>query len=89
MSASEHPVGRRDFLKTAAASAASVVSDSTLPHAASQQDHDHDHDHQDVPSDVALRVKALESLLVDKGYVDRAILDRRALPSRRRSSNRV
>ena len=36
---------------------------------------DHDHDHQAVPSDVALRVKALESLLVEKGIVDRAALD--------------
>ena len=36
---------------------------------------DHDHDHQTVPSDVALRVKALESLLVEKGIVDRAALD--------------
>src|SRR6202048_1035660 len=34
-----------------------------------------DHDHQDVPSDPALRVKALESLLVAKGLVDRAALD--------------
>ncbi len=38
-------------------------------------DHEHDHAHQDVPSDVALRVKALESLLVEKGYVDPAALD--------------
>ena len=38
--------------------------------------HDHDHDHgQDVPSDTALRVKALESLLVEKGLVDPAALD--------------
>jgi nitrile hydratase subunit alpha len=36
---------------------------------------DHDHDHQAIPSDIALRVKALESLLVDKGLVDRAALD--------------
>ena len=35
----------------------------------------HDHDRQDVPSDPALRVKALESLLVAKGLVDRAALD--------------
>src|ERR1700738_2839155 len=34
-----------------------------------------DHDHQDAPSDPALRVKALESLLVAKGLVDRAALD--------------
>src|SRR5437016_8703852 len=36
---------------------------------------DHPHDHQAVPSDPALRVKALESLLVEKGLVDRAALD--------------
>src|SRR5246127_2202514 len=35
----------------------------------------HHHDHQAVPSDPALRVKALESLLVEKGLVDRAALD--------------
>jgi nitrile hydratase subunit alpha len=35
----------------------------------------HDHDHQVVPSDPALRVKALESLLVEKGLVDPAALD--------------
>ena len=38
-------------------------------------DHDHHHDHQVVPSDPALRTKALESLLVEKGLVDRAALD--------------
>ena len=37
--------------------------------------HDHDHDHQAVPSDLTLRVKALESLLVEKGLVDPAALD--------------
>ena len=37
--------------------------------------HGHYHDHQVVPSDVTLRVKALESLLVEKGLVDRAALD--------------
>jgi nitrile hydratase subunit alpha len=38
-------------------------------------DHDHDHAHQVVPSDLTLRVKALESLLVEKGLVDSAALD--------------
>ncbi|HLW48345.1 MAG TPA: nitrile hydratase subunit alpha [bacterium] len=38
-------------------------------------DHGHGHAHQVVPSDLALRVKALESLLVDKGLVDPAALD--------------
>jgi len=41
----------------------------------SAHDHDHDHSHQAVPSDPALRVKALESLLVEKKLVDRAALD--------------
>lgn len=33
------------------------------------------HQHQSVPSDMTLRVKALESLLVEKGLVDPAALD--------------
>jgi nitrile hydratase len=37
--------------------------------------HPHDHEHQTVPSDPALRTKALESLLVEKGLVDPAALD--------------
>ena len=41
----------------------------------SQRDSDHTQDQTDVPSDPALRVKALESLLVDKGLVDPAALD--------------
>ena len=39
-------------------------------------DDDHHHDHgQEAPSDMTLRVKALESLLVEKGLVDPAALD--------------
>ena len=34
-----------------------------------------DHDHTEPPSDLELRVKALESLLVEKGLVDPAALD--------------
>lgn len=37
--------------------------------------HHHDHDHTEPPSDLALRVKAMESLLVEKGLVDPAALD--------------
>jgi nitrile hydratase subunit alpha len=37
--------------------------------------HDHHDHHQEVPSDLTLRVKALESLLVEKGLVDPAALD--------------
>src|SRR5271169_2063308 len=39
------------------------------------EDHDHEHDHQEAPSDPALRVMALESLLLEKGLVDPAALD--------------
>jgi nitrile hydratase len=60
---------RRGFVAAAGAAATQK--------AAKAQDHDHDHDHahQAVPSDPTLRVKALESLLVEKGLVDRAALD--------------
>ena len=48
-------------------------------HADNDHDHPHGHDHgsegQEPPSDMALRVKALESLLVEKGLVDPAALD--------------
>ena len=37
--------------------------------------HDHDHPHSLLPPDPALRVKALETLLVRKGLVDPAALD--------------
>ena len=38
-------------------------------------DHDHEHDSTEAPSEIELRVKALESLLVEKGLVDPAALD--------------
>lgn len=37
-------------------------------------DHSHDHDHSDL-SDTELRVRALETVLTEKGYVDPAALD--------------
>jgi nitrile hydratase len=46
----------------------------TEPH--HHHDHDHDHDHTEPPSDLVLRVQALESLLVEKGLVDPAAIDR-------------
>ena len=57
---------RRDFLTAAMAA---VVTEGQV-HA-----QDHGHDHQAVPSDLTLRIKALESLLVEKGLVDPAALD--------------
>jgi len=58
---------RRDFLAAVGAAAG----EGQL-HA---QDHTHGHEHQAVPSDLTLRVKALESLLIEKGLVDPAALD--------------
>jgi len=72
---------RRGFLAGAAGAAAGG---SDLAQAQSLNDaavtmpalaHAEAHDHQDVPSDIALRVKSLESLLVEKGLVDPAALD--------------
>jgi len=70
---------RRDFL-AAAAGAAGAAAAGDLPARADDDPahthgHTHDHAHQAVPSDMALRVKSLESLLVEKGVVDRAALD--------------
>ncbi|MCH6551977.1 MAG: nitrile hydratase subunit alpha [Planctomycetes bacterium] len=43
--------------------------------AESHEHHDHGHDHTEPPSDIELRVKALESLLVEKGVADSAAID--------------
>src|ERR1700720_3982837 len=58
---------RRDFL-TVAEAAAGAPATPEFGHAEA-------HDHQAVPSDLALRTKSLESLLVEKGLVDPAALD--------------
>jgi len=60
---------RRDFLTAAAATAGAAMTPDV------SQAHQHEHEHQALPSDPALRVKSLESLLVEKGLVDRAALD--------------
>ena len=58
---------RRDFIANASAAAAAMHD---LAHAQEPE-----HEHSVVPSDPALRVKSLESLLVEKGLVDPAALD--------------
>jgi hypothetical protein len=60
---------RREFLTTAVTAAATAAT-SNAAHAAEA-----DHDHQALPSDLTLRVRSLESLLVEKGLVDPAALD--------------
>ena len=60
---------RREFLTTAV-TAAGAAATSNAAHAAADV-----HDHQELPSDLTLKVKSLESLLVEKGLVDRAALD--------------
>ena len=43
--------------------------------AAHDHDHDHDHEHGSELSDTQLRVRALETVLTEKGYIDPAALD--------------
>jgi nitrile hydratase len=62
---------RRGFLTTAVGAAAGAT---VLPNQA-QQVAEAAHDHQALPSDLTLRVKSLESLLVEKGLVDPAAMD--------------
>ena len=62
---------RRDFLATAVTAAGAAVT-GEIPQT---KEHGQGHEHQTVPSDLTLRVKSLESLLVEKGLVDRAALD--------------
>ena len=62
---------RRNFIANAGAAAAAMHD---LAHAQTSNQ-EHEHDHSLVPSDPALRVKSLESLLVEKGLVDPKALD--------------
>jgi nitrile hydratase len=64
---------RRGFLKAAATAAGAAATPDLVQ--AQGQGQDHGHEHQAIPSDLTLRVKSLESLLVDKGLVDRSALD--------------
>jgi nitrile hydratase len=41
----------------------------------STHDHDHDHDHGSELGEMQLRVRALETILTEKGYIDPAALD--------------
>ena len=76
----EDKVGRREVLKDATLGAAALAGGAQAASAeetthSHDHDHDHDHDHQVVPDDIALRVRALESVLVDKQMIDPADLD--------------
>ncbi len=74
-------VGRRTFLREAAAGAAGAGAGmaggaaGAAGRSMQQHDHEHDHDHQVVPDDIALRVRALESILIEKEMIDPAQLD--------------
>lgn len=75
-------VDRRRFLSGAALGAAGMMAapdtgGAAPSHAQGQAaaGHSHAEEHQVVPSDVALRVKALESLLIEKGMVTGEQLD--------------
>jgi nitrile hydratase len=64
---------RRGFLKAAATALGAAATPDMLQADGSALAASHAH--QTVPSDLTLRVKSLESLLVEKGLVDRAALD--------------
>jgi nitrile hydratase len=66
---------RRDLLASALTAAGAAVTPRLGEAGPADHDHDHAEDHQAVPSEPALRAKALESVLVAKGLVDRAALD--------------
>jgi nitrile hydratase len=68
-------IDRRRFLSGAALGAAGFIVGNESNADASPPVHSHDDEQQAVPSDIALRVKALESLLVEKGMVTTAALD--------------
>ena len=68
-------VGRREFLKETAAGAAGMAGGAAATGATGAAAGQHDHDHQVVPDDIALRVRALESILVEKAMIDPADLD--------------
>ena len=58
-------------------------------------DHDHDHEHGSELSETQLRVRALETVLTEKGYIDPAALDRhhrglrdQGRPAQRRARHR-
>ena len=65
--------GRRTFLQNATLVPAAIVGGAQA--VSEEAAHAHPHDHQVVPDDIALRVRALESVLVDKRMVDPADLD--------------
>ena len=75
MSDEQDGVDRRRFLSGAALGAAGFVVGNNGSASAQPPAHSHDDEHQVVPSDIALRVKALESILLDKGMVQSAALD--------------
>jgi len=70
MSRDGQKIGRRKFLKGAAVGAAAVSST-----AISNAQDAGNGDHQTVPSDIALRVKALETVLTEKNLIDPSALD--------------
>jgi hypothetical protein len=63
---------RRDFLATAATAAGAAAAGQLAK--ADDHEHTHGHSHQVVPSDMALRVKSLESLLVEKGLDRKSVV---------------
>ena len=71
-------LSRRKFMKDAAKTAALGAAAASGPAATS---HAQDEDHQHLPDDIALRVKALETVLVEKQMIDPADIDEQTVAS--------
>ena len=72
---SSDAVGRRRFLRRAAFGAAALAPAKAAAQRSTDTDQARQATSQVAPSDIALRVKALESLLVEKGMVNPADID--------------
>ena len=70
---SKDKAGRREFIQSATLGAAAIVGGTQAVN--EETVHAHPHEHQVVPDDIALRVRALESVLVDKQMIVPADLD--------------
>ena len=69
----DNAMDRRKFLKGAAVSVATVSAHSHI--ASAQQVGGDGQEHQTIPTDIALRVKALETVLIEKQMIDPADID--------------
>jgi nitrile hydratase subunit alpha len=74
-SAAEHSGATRGVRAARVARGTGLPYHACMPETQHDHDHDHDHDEHSTLSPLELRVRALETVLTQKGYVDPAALD--------------